>query len=74
MCQLLSSLYDPAMDAKAILKGELKRRGVTYGELARRLGTTEAYIKNKINRGGFSTNWFLKVLREIGAERIDIGD
>lgn len=48
---------------KRYLKAELKRAGVGYGELARRLSEmglpeTEGSITVKINRGGFPA-WFL---------------
>ncbi len=49
--------------AKRYLKAELKRAGVGYADLARRLSEkglpeTEGSITVKINRGGFPA-WFL---------------
>ena len=45
--------------AKNLLKGELKRRGVTYADLVEKLDDlglkeTERNLANKISRGGFT--------------------
>ena len=58
--------------AKNILKAELKRRGVTYAQLAERLADigvqeTERNLNNKISRGGFSAAFLLQCLDAIGA-------
>jgi hypothetical protein len=63
--------------AKNLLKGELKRRGVTYGQLAERLSQlglqeTERNISNKISRGGFTAAFLLQCLSAIGAESITL--
>lgn len=47
-----------AKTGKRILKGELKRRGIAYADLADRLKKvgvheTERNLNNKISRGGF---------------------
>ena len=60
---------------KNILKAELKRRGVSYKQLAERLEgigvrDTEANIKNKISRGGFTAVFLLQVLTAIGAREL----
>lgn len=65
--------------AKNILKGELKRRGITYAELVERLGKiglseTERNIANKISRGGFSAAFFLQCLTAIGAQSLRLDD
>jgi len=65
--------------AKNLLKSELKRRGITYAELARRLGAigvseTERNLSNKVSRGGFSLAFFLQCMRAIGATHIDLLD
>lgn len=65
--------------AKNLLKGELKRRGVTYAQLAERLadiGVTEneRNLNNKISRGGFSAAFMLQCLTAIGASRLDIDE
>ena len=60
---------------KNLLKAELKRRGVSYKQLAERLADigvreTEANIKNKISRGGFTAVFMLQVLAAIGAREL----
>jgi hypothetical protein len=61
------------------LKAELKRRAVTYEELARRLTDsgsreTKASIANKLSRGQFSAIFFIDALRAIGVDRVDLED
>jgi hypothetical protein len=58
--------------AKNLLKGELKRRGVTYAQLAEKLATigvqeNERNLNNKISRGGFSAAFLLQCLSAIGS-------
>lgn len=58
--------------AKNLLKGELKRRGVTYAQLAEKLaqiGVTEneRNLNNKISRGGFTAAFLLQCLEAVGA-------
>ena len=60
---------------KGILKAELKRRNVSYKQLAERLETmgiheTERNINNKISRGGFTAVFFVQCLMAIGATEI----
>jgi len=60
---------------KGLLKAELKRRNIGYRELAERLTAmgipeTEANIKNKISRGGFTAVFFLQCLEAAGAREI----
>jgi hypothetical protein len=57
--------------AKNLLKAELKRKGVTYAQLAERLAAmdiheTERNLNNKISRGGFSAAFLLQCLVSIG--------
>jgi len=64
-----------AQDAKAILKAELKRRGMTYADLVARLeahgvSETEANLRNKLSRGSFTAAFFLQCLLAIGCESI----
>jgi hypothetical protein len=61
--------------AKNILKSELKRRGITYGQLADRLtalGTpeNERNIANKISRGSFTAAFFMMCMDAIGAQSV----
>lgn len=60
---------------KGILKSELKRRNLTYRDLAERLekmGVEEKpeNINNKISRGTFSAIFFIQALTAIGATEV----
>ena len=60
-----------------LLKSELKRKGVTYGQLVQKLAEIgvderEANIKNKLSRGKFSAVFLLQCLEAIGSERLII--
>ena len=60
---------------KRLLKAELTRRGITYGELAKRLHAigiddSERNISNKISRGGFSATYFFQIMGAIGVETL----
>ena len=64
--------------AKNLLKGELKRRGITYGQLAELLkgldiNETERNLNNKISRGGFTAAFLLQCLTAIGAITVQLG-
>ena len=59
--------------AKNLLKGELKRRGLTYAQLAEKLAAlgvqeTERNLNNKISRGGFTAAFLVQCLEAIGAK------
>jgi hypothetical protein len=63
--------------AKNLLKGELKRRGVTYAQLAEKLATigvveNERNLNNKISRGGFTAAFLLQCLKAIGATSLPL--
>jgi hypothetical protein len=65
--------------AKNLLKGELKRRGITYAQLAEKLaavGVTEneRNLNNKISRGGFTAAFMLQCLEAIGASSLRLED
>lgn len=65
--------------AKNLLKGELKRRGVTYAQLAEKLaqiGVTEneRNLNNKISRGGFTAAFLLQCLEAIGSRSVQLSD
>jgi transcriptional regulator with XRE-family HTH domain len=62
---------------KRLLKAELKRKGISYKELAEKLGElgiadTEANIKNKVSRAGFSAVYLLQCLTAIGCQTLDL--
>lgn len=61
--------------AKNLLKAELKRKGVTYAQLAEKLGEVgitenERNLNNKISRGGFSAAFLLQCLTAIGVSDV----
>ena len=65
--------------AKNLLKSELKRRGVSYRELAEKLTAmgipeSERNIANKISRGGFTAAFLLQCLAAVGAQTIRLDD
>lgn len=68
-----------ASRAKRFFKAELKRRDVTYDELARRLTAmgieeTEGSITVKVNRGTFPTWFFLASMQAIGCPAVKVED
>jgi uncharacterized protein CbrC (UPF0167 family) len=70
---------DWAERAKALLKSELKRRGVSYRELAEKLTEsgspdTERNIANKISRGGFTAAFLIQCLNCIGSSTLRLDD
>lgn len=63
--------------AKNLLKGELKRRGVTYAQLVEKLAVaggqeTERNLANKISRGGFTAAFLIQCFEAIGAKEIHL--
>ena len=60
---------------KGMLKGELKRRGVTYAELVGKLADigvmdSEPNIRNKISRGKFTAVFLIQCLEAIGTSTL----
>lgn len=60
---------------KGLLKSELKRRNVTYADLAAKLGEmgireSAENIANKISRGGFTAVFLVQCLAAIGVTEI----
>ena len=58
------------MKAANLLKAELKRKGVTYAQLAELIGEKEVNVRNKLSRGKFSAAFFLHSLEAIGQTEI----
>lgn len=63
--------------AKNLLKAELKRKGVTYAQLAERLAEigvheTDRNLNNKISRGGFTAAFLLQCMTAIGSETLHL--
>ena len=64
---------------KGILKAELKRRNLSYKQLAERLEAmgvheTERNINNKISRGGFTAVFFVQCLVAVGCQALHLDD
>ena len=62
-------------EVKGILKAEFARRHISYKELAEKLREigveeTEANLRNKISRGGFSAGFFVQCLKAIGVQSL----
>lgn len=78
---VMKTASDWQAQAKGIIRGELKRRNLSYMDLADKLAAigvrdTPRNIQNKITRGGFTAVFFLQVLEAIGVKnlQIDSGD
>ncbi|MBR9864891.1 MAG: hypothetical protein GYB24_15750 [Rhodobacteraceae bacterium] len=56
--------------AANLLKAELKRKGVTYAQLADLIDEKEVNIRNKLSRGKFSAAFLLHSLSAIGVESV----
>ena len=64
---------------KNMLKGELKRRGVSYRQLSEKLEEmgiheSERNINNKISRGGFSATFFVQCLIAAGCNTLHLSE
>jgi len=64
---------------KGLLKGELKKRNLSYADLAAKLGKigvseNERNISNKIGRGSFTAVFFVQCLEAIGCKTIHLSD
>ena len=66
--------------AAALLRSEMKRRGVSYRQLAERmqangLGSAgEKALRTKLARSSFRAGFFLQILAVLGVERLDVSD
>jgi hypothetical protein len=73
----MKTTRDWQAQAKGIIRGELKRRNLSYKDLADRLQVigvkdTERNISNKIARGGFTAVFFLQCMDAIGVHNIHL--
>lgn len=64
---------------KGLLKAELKRRNLSYANLADKLAAVgvkdnERNISNKISRGTFTAVFFVQCMEAIGAKTIHLED
>ena len=60
---------------KGLLKGELKRRNVSYAQLVEKLAAigvvdSEPNIRNKLSRGKFTAVFLIQCLEAIGAKEL----
>lgn len=65
--------------AKGLLKGELKRRNISYNQLVEKLAAigvvdSEPNIRNKLARGKFTAVFLLQCLEAIGASSLRLSD
>jgi len=73
----MKTTRDWQAQAKGIIRGELKRRNLSYKDLAERLDAlgvkdTERNISNKIARGGFTAVFFIQCMEAIGVNNIHL--
>ena len=64
---------------KGLLKGELKRRGVSYNQLVEKLAAigvvdSEPNIRNKLARGKFTAVFLVQCLEAIGATSLRLAE
>jgi hypothetical protein len=76
---LAASEKELADKTARFIKAELKRAGVTYAELARRLEShglkeTEASITNKLSRGTLTATFLLGTVAALGMEGLKLED
>jgi len=65
--------------AKQLIRAEMKRRTLSYADLASRmqelgLAANERTLANKIAAGGFSAAFFLQCMEAIGVNTIHLAD
>ena len=64
---------------KGLLKGELKRRGISYAQLVGKLADigvmdSEPNIRNKLSRGKFTAVFLIQCLEAIGTSSLHLRD
>lgn len=64
---------------KGLLRAEMAKRQVTYKGLVERLATvgiseTEANLRNKISRGGFTAAFLMQCLAALEVQTLRLGD
>jgi len=64
---------------KGLLKGELKRRNVSYNQLVEKLAAigvvdTEPNIRNKLARGKFTAVFLLQCLEAVGTSSLRLSE
>ena len=76
---MVRSPEDWQRHVKGILKAELKRRHVSYKELAEKLEEigikdSERNIANKLARGSFTAVFFIQCLEAIGCHTVHLNE
>jgi hypothetical protein len=64
---------------KGLLRAEMVKRGISYAGLVERLGAlgireTEANLRNKISRGGFTGAFLIQCLTAMGVTTLRLED
>jgi len=64
---------------KGVLKGELKKRNLSYGDLVEKLAAVgikddERNIANRISRGSFTAVFFVQCMEAIGCHTIHLDE
>ncbi len=73
----MKTTRDWQAQAKGIIRAELKRRNLSYADLAERLTAigvkeTPQNVNNKIARGGFTAAFFLQCMEAIGVNNLHL--
>jgi 3-mercaptopyruvate sulfurtransferase SseA len=73
----MKTTADWKAEAKQLIRAELKRRDLSYADLAKRmeaigLKVNERTIANKIASGGFSAVFFLQCMEAIGVQNLHL--
>jgi hypothetical protein len=77
--QMPAKRKDWQAQVKGLLKAELKRRNLSYADLAEKLGAigvkdSERNISNKISRGTFTAVFFVQCMEAIGCQTLHLTD
>ena len=64
---------------KGLLRGEMVKRGVSYAALVEKLAAigvkdSEANLRNKISRGGFTASFLVQCLTAMGVNALRLDD
>jgi 3-mercaptopyruvate sulfurtransferase SseA len=73
----MKTTADWKAEAKQLIRAELKRRDLSYADLAKRmeaigLKVNDRTLANKIASGGFSAVFFLQCMEAIGVQNIHL--
>jgi 3-mercaptopyruvate sulfurtransferase SseA len=76
---MASKAQDWQAHVKGMLKAELKRRNLSYADLADKLGAlgiedNERNVSNKIGRGTFTAVFFVQCLEAIGCRTLHLDE